>query len=670
MLTRIYSIFLGLGVLSAQQVVAPTPEQVGSPRGENSGDYNVTDSFETGYRFAEVAGNVGEYRADVNYGNGIRLLGSSLTVDSKDGHGRFFDEILLNTLGLGNDPYQSVTLRIRKNGLYQYDMLWRLDDYFNPGLVVSGGAHLLDTGRRLQDHDLTLLPQSRLRVHLGYSRDTQDGPALSTVQEFTTPGEPFPVFEDVRRQWNEYRLGVDLDLAGFKLTLLHRWDFYKDDSLYNLSVTEGSPLVNDLTELQQFQRTEPYHGANPGWLGNLSSIHKHWGINARMTYASGQGDYALNEYAAGLSRLATAANQQIQVSGNAQRPLADGDFSFSWFPTDNLTVVNNTSAYNLRINGDSFYTQFNNGLNFADILAFEYLGIRTVGNSTDARYRLRRWLSIHGGYHYSARLIRDIEAAALPPFSLQPSTYQQENHQNAGVIGARIQPFKPLTINLDAEIGRADHPFTPVSDRDYHSLFGRVEYRLKKLQLSTSYRQFYNTNSVSPISDYSSHSRNYSANAAWAPGNWFTLDASYMKMHVDSITGLAFFAGLPAPVAQFGYSSEYISNIHAANLGARFEILRRTELYVGYNITKDTGDGRAAAVAAGVTNPVQALLDSVQTFPLSFQSPLARLSVRISPKVRWNAGFEFYNYHEQFSLLGYYENYHANTGYTSVLWSF
>ena len=129
----------------AQQVAAPTPDQAGSPRGENTGDYNVMDSFETGYRFAVVDGSVGTYRSDVNYGNGIRLLSSSLSVNSRDGHGRWFDQIVLTTIGLGNDPYQSVTLRVEKNKLYRYDMLWRLDDYYNPGLPVAGGLHLMDT---------------------------------------------------------------------------------------------------------------------------------------------------------------------------------------------------------------------------------------------------------------------------------------------------------------------------------------------------------------------------------------------------------------------------------------------------------------------------------------------------------------------------------------------
>ena len=67
---------------------------------------------------------------------------------------------------------------------------------------------------------------------------------------------------------------------------------------------------------------------------------------------------------------------------------------------------------------------------------------------------------------------------------------------------------------------------------------------------------------------------------------------------------------------------------------------------------------------------MQALLDSVQTFPLTYHSPLARLSIRIAPKIRWNAGWQYYDYTEQFNLLGYNQNFHAHTGYTSVLWSF
>ncbi len=72
MRTPLLWIFAIAGTLAAQQVVAPTPEQPGKDGGQDLGNYNVTNSFETGYRFAEIGGDLGKYRSDVNFRDGIR----------------------------------------------------------------------------------------------------------------------------------------------------------------------------------------------------------------------------------------------------------------------------------------------------------------------------------------------------------------------------------------------------------------------------------------------------------------------------------------------------------------------------------------------------------------------------------------------------------------------
>src|SRR5258708_3472914 len=69
------------GAAFAQEVSAPGTEPVGPARGDNTGDYNVVNSVETGYRFNTVGGSLTEYRSQENFGNGLRLLGSSLTVN-------------------------------------------------------------------------------------------------------------------------------------------------------------------------------------------------------------------------------------------------------------------------------------------------------------------------------------------------------------------------------------------------------------------------------------------------------------------------------------------------------------------------------------------------------------------------------------------------------------
>src|SRR5579872_2761192 len=106
----------------AQPTVAPTTgEPVGDSRGENKGEYNIMNSFELGYRFATAGGDFDMYRSTVNYTDGLRLLSSSLSIQSRDGHGRWFDQIQINTQGLGNDPYESASVRVEKNHLYRYD---------------------------------------------------------------------------------------------------------------------------------------------------------------------------------------------------------------------------------------------------------------------------------------------------------------------------------------------------------------------------------------------------------------------------------------------------------------------------------------------------------------------------------------------------------------------
>jgi hypothetical protein len=692
---RIYLLFTIAAGLGAQQVVAPTPAQVGPPRGEDVGNYNITQSFETGYRFHVVTGDEGNYRSDVNYGNGIRLLGSSLSIVSKDGHGQWFDGISLNTSGLGNDPYQSATLRVEKNGLYQYNMTWRLNDYYNPGLTVAGGQHLMDTTRMLQDHDLTLLPQSKIRFHVGYSRNSEDGPALSTAQEFNTSGEAFPVFMNVKQQWNEYRLGVDGELAGFHFTLLHRWEYYKDDSPYTSAGVFAARNPNDSTVLQQFSRPQRLHGRSPSWLGNVFTRRKLWGMNARVAYTKGVGDFSLNEFATGLGTAGASATRQIAVGGEAERPNLIGDLNLNLFPVTGLTFSNYTSIQDQRISGDSVYSEVFTGLNLGSTLYFQYLGVRTVNNSTDVSYRINKWLEAYGGYHYSDRRVDTTQGAG--PFNVPSAfgsgSFSVVNILHSGVGGVRIHPIQPLTINLEGEVDRSSHPLTPQSPAHFHTLGGRVGYRLKKVQLSGQYKQIYNANPQFGFLLSSSHSRNYNASASWAPRDWFTLDASYSQQHLDSTSFLAFFAGLIANRITTGQSI-YLSNIHSGNLGARFAIGRRADLYVGYSIVKDTGDGRSSpapattgsAIGVSVGGPIVTggqsglpvasdptaalLLESVQTFPMTYQSPLARISIKISPKVRWNAGWQYYGYSELFHIFGYNQNYHANTGYSSVLWSF
>jgi len=651
-----------------QDTIAPTTGESTLPvRGENTGDYNVVQSWELGYRFATVGGDDGKYRSDVNYGNGIRLLSSYLTVNSRDGHGRWFDEITLTTQGLGNDPYESATFRVQKNRWYRYDLLWRSNEYYNPGLIVAEGEHLEDTTYRSQDHELTLFPESWFRVRAGYSRTTQEGPALTTALEFDSQGDIFPLFRDTRQEYNEYRLAADIVLKTFRISILHRWEYFKDDTTDNLTVTEqGSP---DPSVLTGFARAQPYRGRTPGWLVNLYGERNWIAMNGRFTYAGGRGDFIQNEYAVGADRFGNPQNVQVLVTGNGDRPVISGDLNITLFPASKLSVTNNTSVSNTRMIGNNSFEQFNNATFTSQTLNFQFLGLLLITNSTDLRYRFSKKLDLFAGFRYSDRQIRSTEAAAVQgPF--EGITAEQSNQLYAGVAGVSWIPIKDFRIHVETEIGRNDHPFAPISLGNYNIIRSRVQYRKKYYTLSGSYLENYNNNSI-VITAFSSHSRTYTGSASWNAKSWLSVDASYSKLHLDTAGGIAFFAGTViggTSTLVTNQESIYISNIHAGNLGLRFPVTKRADFYVGYNITKDTGDGRGSSVPQ--TTAVGQLLYSVQTFPLTYQTPMVRLSVKLTEKLRYNLGYQYYGYHEDFGLLDVNQSYRAHTGYTSLLWSF
>jgi hypothetical protein len=622
------------------QVIAPTPDPVGPTRGDDWKDYNVVNSFETGYRFLSLSGNQNKYRSDENFGSGIRLLSSFVGVNSKNGHGVLFDEFVLSTQGLGGDPYESASLRIQKNRIYEYNLLWRRNDYFNPGLTTDGGQgqHLLDTATTLQDNNLTLFPQSRIKFFLGYSRNTQDGPGISTVQSLTSTGDVFPVFTNVHQIQNDYRLGGEIRWWGMTLNVLHGWEDFKDDS------TDSA---------NQFSRSAPNHGTSPYWQVALFR-NSHWiDVNGRFTYTGGRRAFVTTENSVG-------TNQQIVTYGNASRPVATGNLTVSVFPTSKLTIANHTSLYNIRTDGDSAYLQINNSTGVANTLYYQYLGIRTVANDTDLDYKIQKWFDVHAGYEYSNRRIASTSQFAQVG---TPGTvpYLQTNELNSGKVGFRAQPLSRLTITVNAEFGRASRPFTPKSDSNYNLLTGRIQYKWKSLQLSAWSQANYNDNSVL-LSDYNSHGRSYAGSAAWSPLKWFAFDASYSKLHLETLGGIAFFA---QNVLFANQQSYYLSNLHTGTLAARFS-LKRFDVYLGYSRVQDTGDGRAIPTQV-VAGPDLAAFRMAQTFPLTFQSPQARVSFRISERLRWNAGYQYFGYHEEFSSG---ENYLAHTGYTSLLWSF
>jgi len=258
---------------------ARAQDDSGESKGINSGGYNIHQTIEFGYRASEISGNQNTYDTFENLGSGVRLFDYSLSMRSLDHNGLLFDSLTFSNFGYGGDPNDVTRLRIEKNKWYDFRLLFRRDKNFwdynlyanplnpaalnppgslntgcfvgpptaafpqgapafcsNPAVAQNNSLRGLDLVRRMQDYDLTLLPQSKIRFRLGYSRNRDEGPSL-----FTTDSGTISAFNQANSYTtNAYRVGVDVRiLPRTTLSFDEFLSYYRQDN-----VITDNPAVN------------------------------------------------------------------------------------------------------------------------------------------------------------------------------------------------------------------------------------------------------------------------------------------------------------------------------------------------------------------------------------------------------------------------------------------
>ncbi|HZV88456.1 MAG TPA: hypothetical protein VFF95_12960 [Candidatus Binatus sp.] len=248
-------------------------------KGINSGDYNIHQVIEFGYRSSNINGNMNTYNTFENLGSGVRLFDFEVKMHALDHNGLLFDNLTFSNFGYGGDPNNVSRMHVEKNKWYDFRLLFRRDKNFwdynlfanplnpaalnpagslttgcfvgpptaafpqgapafcsNPAVAQNSSLHSLYLTRRMQDYDLTILPTSRIRFRLGYSRNRNQGPG-----SFTTDGGTISDFQEMYSYTtNAYRAGVDFRiLPRTTLSFDEFLSYYKQDN-----VVIDNPAVN------------------------------------------------------------------------------------------------------------------------------------------------------------------------------------------------------------------------------------------------------------------------------------------------------------------------------------------------------------------------------------------------------------------------------------------
>ena len=711
--------FLASGV-AASQTSDPAKTQTkktdavptSATTGTDSGNYKITSSLEFGYRGIRVDGDEQKYRSDLNYKAGPRIFDSSFLMQSKDGKGGLFDTLLVTASGWGADPTGSLRISVEKPKWYRFEGQYRRAKYYrflnnvaNPNWLFSGfpvppnpvtGLHGYNTRTEFGDFDLTLLPKNELvRLTFGYSPERYSGPYFTN---YHLGGNEFQPLVNARTRANDIRFGADGKLGKVDWTFVQGFRRFRDDSTVDTIPRFINPNPTNVARFTAFSRTEPTRGRVDYTRASLHTfLGGRFDITGRIIYSESTANSTFLE-----SMQATNFNTRISgqpgppntlllgrynIPSSVARPNTQGDVGFTWLATDKLRISNTFRVEDFTIDGvatfnDLFSVRTPAGVtdtrSFNFLQAFRTTKYRKYQDTVEGDYQFTKNYSVHFGYRYGNRHEEQFKsgyglgsnAPALEPTTTESLT----NHTNAFFGGFRAKPTKNWTIYFDAERGSADNVFTRIGNYDYTNIRARTRYvpnRKVNFNLSVIIRDNSNPSEIAGVSlsDFGVDlkTRIFQSSVDWLVNPDLSISVGYNYNWVNSDAIIDYFYQVP-PAASVQHPQGHALYFQRNNFfytDLVWRLTHRISLFSSYRINKDGGQGSRLSDPTG--NPGTL----ITSYPMSFQSPEGRLSVRLNRHFDWNLGYQYYNYNEDGFLRTFpgsprAQNYHAHLPYMSL----
>ncbi len=577
-------------IVTAVLIVAPSLPfaQAQSPgtgaggEGREMDGYQVQQTIELGYRFTDVSGSNQVYNTFIDQQQGPRILDQSLIMRSMTQAGSLFDSLEASSFGWGGDPENVARLRMSKYRWYDFTGLFRRDkNYFDydlfanplnpittPSFPVNSSPHSMFTTRRMYDFGLSILPQSRFTVRLGYSRNRAEGPTLTTIHEGTDAllGQPWNYTS------NQYRIGFDLKVLP-RTTL--NYDQYvtadkNDTSSFLASFAPGllpggvpvelglpwNPASNSPCAVPftggavnpscngyfVYTRTQRARSTSPTeQLGISSTYFKRLNIVARGTYSSGTPDSPYSEFFNGL--IQRTGERQITISGPAsvRRVSANADLGVTVEITRSLHLNEGFRFDNFRIPGQwnsltastlgvtpSLLSPLGATTTTASVI-FNFLGQKSYQNQFLLEYVPSRHVGGHIGYRFRHRHIFKAEPEVNDP-EAPFETLEGDDfdiNESTGLAGIWFRPNDAIRMNFDVEFTTADNFLTRVSPRQWQTYKGRINHKVGRWATFGISAEDSESRNGESDTNLRQHLRNAGFVVTLLPSERFNLDLAY-----------------------------------------------------------------------------------------------------------------------------------------------
>ena len=703
---------------SPEATTAPSSTEAG----EDAGDYTIISSIEFGYRGLSVGGDHNKYQSDLNYKAGPRLFDSSLFMRAKEGKGGLFDTLLVTSTGWGADPNGQLRVSMEKPKLYRFDGTYRRFKYFrflnnlaNPNWIFSPttfsvlpnpitGEHGYNTRTELGDFDLTLLPKNdKIRFNIGFSPERYSGPAFTT---YHFAGGEFKLLSQLKSRANDYRVGADGKVGPIDFSFLQGFRRFRDDSSINLGATPGVNLNPTAASLTSFNRNEPARGSVDYTRFSVHTlVAKRLDITGRIVYSKATSSFASIETSSGINMnpritawppgpLPATPNilnlGQYNLTGNSSRPDTLGDIGLTFLATDKFRISNTFRVEDFTIDGTALFSDFfsitrpltgggtrTDTIGFSNLDATEVTKYRKYQNTLEGDYQFNARYAMHFGYRYGSRRIEksfdgftlSSSGSVTPPPARTTENEVEQNHTHAFFGGFKARPANNWTIYFDGEHGTADNVFTRIGNYNYTNIRAKTRFSPNR-QLSFNFaiitRNNANPSEIAGVSlnDFGVDvkSRTFTSSLDWTPISRFSLSTGYNYNWVNSDAVVDYFYQVPPATSvrhPIGHSLYFMRN-NFFFLETTAQLNPRMTLYAAYRVNQDDGQGSRVADPTGTPGTL------INSYPMSFQSPEARLAIKINRRLDWNLGYQYYNYSENASVGPRPQNYHAHLPYTSL----
>ena len=700
------------GPVHAQQPT-PSPKKaepapVATEAGEEAGDYIVTSSIEFGYRGLSVDGDHNKYKSDLNYSAGPRLFDSTFLAKAKDGKGEVFDSLLVTSTGWGSDPQGNLRMSVENANWYRFDASYRRFKYFrflnnfaNPNWIFSPaafsrppnpvtGEHGQNTRVQLGDFDLTILPKHRnVRFNIGFSPERYNGPAFIN---YHAGGNEFVMLSQIESRANDFRLGADGSLGPVNFSFLQGFRRFRDDSFINLGTTPGINLNPAAASLTSFDRDQPTRGrVNYTRLSLQTLIARKLDLTGRIIHSKATTNFNATENFTGRnwnpritgfppSPPAATPNilnlGQYILSGNSERPNTLGDLAATFRFNEKFRLSNTFRVESFEIDGFATFSDFfsvtrgatTSTVGFTNRTVDTFTKYRKIQNTIEGDYQFNPRYSVHLGYRYATRRVEEaisgFNLGTNAPAALVPEQHVEHNHTNVFIGGFKARPVSEWTIYFDAEHGTADNVFSRIGNYDFTNIRAKSRYKPSRaltFNLAIITKDNSNPSEIAGVSlqDFGVNvkSRIFTSSVDWTPNSKFYLSTGYNHHWINSDAVIEyFFNSVRHPLG----NSLYFTRNHFFFVDSVFQIVPRATLYASYRINKDNGQGNRIADPTGTPGTL------IASYPMSFQSPEARLALKLHHRVDWNIGYQYYNYNESTLVGPRPQNYHAHLPYTSL----